>query len=112
MPQGFAARASNALLAWSVALIFVVALAFYSLNFHSGPVSTLQGAVVSASVLPSDDPAPQTVARVRLPDGQVVTANVPFHGLPTVGSLVSVRVYRQAITGGVSYELAPRSRRK
>jgi hypothetical protein len=108
MAEGVAARAVG----WAGNHLLVAGIAFVALNFRQGPIQTVRGTVLSASVLPSDDPSPLTSTQVRLPDGKVVTADAHFHGLPAPGALVSVRIYRQALTGGRSYELAPPGQRK
>jgi hypothetical protein len=107
MTESLAARTVG----WAGIILLLVGFAFYALNFRQGPIEIVHGTVLSSSVLPSEDPAPLTLAQVRLPNGHAVAAEA-FHGLPAPGSLVSVRVYRQALTGGRSYEIAPPGRGK
>jgi hypothetical protein len=96
---------------WKAALLALAILGALSLfadvRVHAGDA---KATVLSANVPPQKWPPHNAYAQVRLDDGRVISAWVLTGPAPRVGDTASVRIYKRAFTGRLSYEILSTSR--
>ena len=86
-----------------LALAILGALSLYAdVRVHAGDANAT---VLSANVPPQKWPPHYPYAQVRLEDGRVISAWVLSGPQPSVGDTASVRIYKRAFTGRLSYEI-------
>jgi hypothetical protein len=88
-----------------VAGAIILAIGIFSLlNQPGGPITETMGTIQASGFAPKDGP-PTQLAAVRLQDGSVIQATVSSNVLIIPGQVARLRVYRQTLSGGQTYEV-------